>query len=1708
MSGGVFTSGNSYEGIEAQKCDALYDWLRDHPDFDAEGRKAPPTWNNGPLAPLGAFRHVVRRVLAKVQSCARRVMALIAPPQETPMTLVPKNLLCVMVVLPCLATVPAAAAGNPLRVVGVLGNTSGMSDRPVPYAFYCGIAVDGHGRLLLSGAAQGVVVCDQDGRCLAVLPLADLPGYVPRSLLVRAGQSVFGVALAPGGTHSAVFRIDAAPADATQLRAARIAAGPGHWALSATLDPKGRIVLGQSQPASLRYSVLALEPDGGRPVPLFELDQPKGSLTPWRHLVRVDPDGAVSIQHSGGVNWSGRFAADGRRLGDAVDGHLLDGFRYHFGYEGGLRRMDLTDQRAAPGECGSEAPEIRMAGQIVRSGQRYFLAGRGGAVEASWNGTHFAYTRRVGAIYLEDLAIDGPSLRGLAYTAAGNDDVQHGIELPKDQPIGQMLRVGTPLHGVRAEACVPAPDGLIAIYRNAKGVGMRFEGSPPRQFDEPLPEVRSIGQAALLGNDLLLADPQAGTIWRRPLMAHGVRASAWRSDVPGVVGLAAAPGAVYAATPTKLFRLASDGTEVWTAAEPYRGIRRLAATPEAVYVCDTAAHVVDQLDATTGRRQARLGVPGEPGPALDRLDHPYAVAADADAVYVADNGNGRVLVATTTLWRPEIVRLPRDEGAPVVAATIPISVPQPGRLSLNVYDENDVTVRQVACALPIPGPVQGEDPSVRAAPQGTAKTGPSPSSVTVTWDGRDLYGQWVPPGRYRYHALLAPKLSLRYVTSIGQSGHPPYRTADGTGSWGGVWGYVMDVCTVSEQPDADIVALWAVEEGEGGLVRMSRDGTVRWKQHLEWWMKAQQMAVASDGQSIYIAAASALGAPAGQFEYSGELNRPLLWRVDAKTGDKRPFPDTDPQRQCMFGRYLPGPRIVTDLAVLGGKVYLTAPAQDMLFVADARTGRQLAAWPVPQVSGVTAGAGGRLLVGSGRRIVVLDAVGRPERTLADAGGPIWALKTAPGGQLVASVGPPRQQVVYFDAAGRELRAVGRPGGRPKCGRMIAEAFRDPVGLCVAGDGTLFVAESAAPKRFTRWSPEGRLEREFHGPYYYSGMFGIDEEQPEHVYGDTHADLIRYVVDYATGRWNVDHYWIDAYKDAGMPVEKDSNAPVKWWPRIRHHDGRTWWASGSGGILELRDDRVRGVAAVYGGAVERLPDGNYRPSFGRKPGGLMGTWSDTNGDGRVQPDEWHVTDRSAYPVKAAGPQQGWGAYFDENFDLYMHDWSDDAAGGVWQIPVARWTPYAPVYLWENARHVGLPLGHGLAHGASGARTAFYHDGAVYAFNGGYNAAQLPGVGHGHDWEFAQITCYDARSGRPKWHAGERAAAFIAPGQHYCPTGPAGVVDDYLFWTDENSLVHVWDVRHGLYVDTLLEDCSRGPVPSPYTVWVELFNSRVLRHPRTGKVYLLAASDAIHVFEVLGLGQPPARFQGEFLVTQAGLDAARRELASRTARRERTLLVRRARGPVTIDGNLDEFAAAPAAEMVLHEHARGTARLMYDDRFLYLACDVQDDSPWKNVGSDVSTLFKTGDTIDLWLGPSAGRRPLVPGDVRVLLAPQGGRTVAVAYRPKVLTDRKPVPFRSPAGEVWMDRVEVLGQVQAAVKIVPGGYRLEAAIPRAAVGLEGSVERFGLDISINFSDPAGQRNVARIHWGRHGAATVYDLPSETRLEPETWGIGVLER
>ncbi len=237
----------------------------------------------------------------------------------------------------------AAQADGGLHVVGVLGNSSGMSDRPLPFAYYTGIAADPAGRLFLAGAPEGLVVCDRDGRNLAILPLTEAEGMTLRSIIVRAGRWLFAVATEPGESRSALYGVDTTETDARKLAVVRIAAGSGHWALSPTLDRQGRVIIGRSKAGKRAYSVTAMEPGSRSVETLFTLGQPAGAQPPWRHFVQVDPDGTLSIQHAGGVDWGGRYSLTGERLGEAVDGQIVGSFRYHFGYDGSLRRMDLSD---------------------------------------------------------------------------------------------------------------------------------------------------------------------------------------------------------------------------------------------------------------------------------------------------------------------------------------------------------------------------------------------------------------------------------------------------------------------------------------------------------------------------------------------------------------------------------------------------------------------------------------------------------------------------------------------------------------------------------------------------------------------------------------------------------------------------------------------------------------------------------------------------------------------------------------------------------------------------------------------------------------------------------------------------------------------------------------------------------------------------------------------------------------------------------------------------------------------------------------------------------------------------------------------------------------------------------------------------------------------------------------------------------------------
>lgn len=206
---------------------------------------------------------------------------------------------------------------------------------------------------------------------------------------------------------------------------------------------------------------------------------------------------------------------------------------------------------------------------------------------------------------------------------------------------------------------------------------------------------------------------------------------------------------------------------------------------------------------------------------------------------------------------------------------------------------------------------------------------------------------------------------------------------------------------------------------------------------------------------------------------------------------------------------------------------------------------------------------------------------------------------------------------------------------------------------------------------------------------------------------------------------------------------------------------------------------------------------------------------------------------------------------------------------------------------------------------------------------------------------------------------------------------------------------------------------------------------------------------------------------------------------------------------------EKTEAPAMVLRAGEDEVARVQVCWDAKNLHLEYRVFDTSPLQNGGTNAKLLFKTGDSVDLQIGLDADADPKrstpIEGDIRLLMTRTNDGPVAVVYRYKVTGTQAPERFWSPVGEVTVDQVEQLKDVDLKIESIEGGYQLIASIPwRALAGKEYSPpdgKPLRGDVGVLFSDPDGQVTVERIYWSNKLTAVVADIPSEIRLHPDAW-------
>ncbi|MBA3683754.1 MAG: hypothetical protein H0W72_00685 [Planctomycetes bacterium] len=993
----------------------------------------------------------------------------------------------------------------------------------------------------------------------------------------------------------------------------------------------------------------------------------------------------------------------------------------------------------------------------------------------------------------------------------------------------------------------------------------------------------------------------------------------------------------------------------------------------------------------------------------------------------------------------------------------PISFDMPfdGIVSLNLRDAQGVVVRHL----------------LNADPRKAGKH-------TVQWDGLTdavfrTPGVPVSAGTYTWEAIAHPgaTLSLRGWAS----GGPVPWQATPRDFWLGDHGVPSSVVT-------DGTSLYLACNGaEGGrhLLRTDLDGRVTWG--------LQNTTGAPDPESIAIdqAAVYVLQAPA------------QIARVDAVSGAYAPWPKGTSHLVVGAQIFGEADKSLTAIAIdaRDGAIYLTAvdatasPAKAVLMILDPATGAAIKRIPIPSAGAVRAVDAKTVLIACGERLLSVNLANSEQKTICQGKGAIAGIAVDVKKQeIYLSLGAPHMQVLVVTSSGKELRRVGRQGGRPAVGGFLADGMYCPAGLAVSPDGKLWVMErDAHPKRVSVWEPmKGGLVRQFFGPTHYGASGGaIDPRDPNLMVGEG----CEWRIDQATGReeclatFDHNHHNFATFREAG---------------------GRQYlytYAGGySNGTIQVFERVGLDAGAKHGSFALRA---TLRPV----DKGLE-VWTDSNGDEVEQRDE--IQSHASY-LHAVG-SNGWSMNLGPDLALYGLDYGDRA---LKRLSVVGFSPCgAPRY--DVAKLETMP-----AEWAQG-----YEANYSSAMPSADNRTILINLKQG-DFTWCG---FDLKSGKRMWTYPN--PYFQVHGSHNAPAperglfrGAFGAIGSATlpgvgsFWVINGNLGEWYALSasgyfvSGLFNGNVFEwqwpeakpgaDLRNVPAGSGG----EDFGGSITQGA-DGAVYLQAGKMALLNVALGGIDKT-------VVIPGAAVEISAADTATAQTFREQALQRRAGNATLTAKPATIAFTGKfaedfSAAERITFEKdAQATVRcaIAHDANTLYVGWSVEDPTPWVNGASDTSQMYACGDTVDLQLGSDpaadAKRDSAVPGDLRLSIGNLGGKPTAVLYR-FVSEQKKPRMFSSGVVRDWqVDWVDVLASVVVDVAIDAGkGYTVEAAIPLKDLGIAATPGlRLRGDLGATHGDPAGSRTRLRTYWSNQSTGLVDDVVFELKPTPQHWGTIVLE-
>ena len=1014
-------------------------------------------------------------------------------------------------------------------------------------------------------------------------------------------------------------------------------------------------------------------------------------------------------------------------------------------------------------------------------------------------------------------------------------------------------------------------------------------------------------------------------------------------------------------------------------------------------------------------------------------------------------------------------------------------------------------------------------------------------AVQLGWDGADDAGQAVKPGNYQVRGLWHEGLDAIYDMAFYNPGTPQWQTADGTGSWGADHFPPRGVVAAGDW----MILSWSFAEGGSGLIGVGPDGRKKWGE------VRGSIATAANGRHVFSI-------------MSGWHGSGNLCRYDKATGAYAPFVmDGKPLEfeLPLAGIIANAPNAeqfkgIEDALAHPFVAAMAADEQQLVLalndgrmvILDAATARPIKEFPLAKATALAFAPDGKLYAivdGALNQVNLAAGKASPLATpgLATAG----ALAVNAAGEIAIMDLGPDAQVKIFSSAGQLRSTAGKMGGRPIRGAFVPEAMSHVSSIAFDAKGDLWAVENwNFPRRVGVWGRDGKLVRDYIGNTGYSGAGAyLYPEDPSIGYvGPIEVKLDRDKRTSTVTRilWKADESRADEPKS--FDLDPLTNVVGQRFRSSASGKPREYLFKQPGNpvtepsvlFMEDKDGSWRPVAAVglvvqLSGAVSHdehligVPQGDYAQLSAWD--GFF--WNDDNGDGRVQRSECSIVPCGT-PAKIGGRRPDkrpipMGASWNNTMDPLDLSYY---TVGIERIKPLRFTPAgAPVYGPASISKVVDMARFGLNPVVTGDKSRVIGVQTMYAWGQppafiGLDAKTLetrwtypnlyPGVHASHK---APMPKAGLMIGPLKVTGSARINAEV--GEVIALRGNLG--QDFFFTTDGLSIGSLFrDTRYPSGSLPASEAEVRGKSVATLSEGSEPFSGWFGKQ-QDGKIRMTMsmAREAALVVEVKGL-ESIHRFKGAAVVLttkqleQAALAKAAAEQAAAASAVKSYRIVRTA-APLPLEGAPEAWKAIPVLA-IAKEGSPESARvqLASDGTTLYLRVAVTDASPLRNEGKDFTRLFKTGDAVDLQLGPAEPAARVEPGagDSRLLMALLDGKPAAILMRP---VDKGAPPsaaktYVSPVGPKHFDRVQPIANLPLVATTTTGGYVLCAAIPWATLGVKPAPGmRLRGDVGFISSDAAGKRNIARTCWANPDTGLVSDEPQESWLYPKQWGGWILE-